>query len=268
MGSRMNGVHIPPSNPQCGHIEDGPLEHIAEAEDWLRAQGCTHARGPMGPSTWHTYRAVVETNGRSAFLGEPTAQPDAWRERGFAPIANYASALAGNLDQAEAAAERSGALVRAGWSLKGLDAHTSFDAALECLHHISSRAFTEAFAYTPLSLVDFKAMYSPIEPLIDPRMVLTAITPKGEPAGFCFTIPDRLNPDSSTFIIKTLAVDPAHRQHGLGSWMTGVSHSIAHDLGHTEGGIHALMWTGSHSNAISKHAGSVFRRYALFEKAL
>ena len=78
----------------------------------------------------------------------------------------------------------------------------------------------------------------------------------------------KLNPDLRVFIIKTLAVDPAHRQAGLGSWLVGSAHGVAHDLGWTEGGIHALMWTGSHSRSISQHAGQIFRRYALFEKEL
>jgi len=111
-------------------------------------------------------------------------------------------------------------------------------------------------------------MYAPIEPMVDPRMVLTAFGPNGKAAGFCFAIPDRLNPDRKEFIVKTLAVDPAHRQAGIGSWLTGLAHSIAHDLGWTAGGIHALMWSDSHSQDISKHAGHVFRRYALYEKAL
>ena len=146
--------------------------------------------------------------------------------------------------------------------------HSSFDDALRCFHRISTAAFTRAFAYTPLDADAFHAMYAPIQSMVDPRMVLTAYAPSGDAAGFCFTIPDRLNPDRREFIIKTLAVDPAHRQAGIGSWLVGTAHGIAHDLGWTAGGIHALMWTGSHSRNISKHAGHVFRRYALFEKEL
>ena len=261
-------AHIHPSLFPIGSIEDGTDEEVAAAERWLRAQGCTHARGPMGPTTWHAYRAIVATDGRPPFLGEPQYSPEVWRNRGYIPCAEYASALAPNIAQATTAEERASRLMSAGWETRSLDAFSSFDEALKCFHRISLAAFSKAFAYTPLPLEAFHHMYAPIEPMLDPRMVLTAFSPEGEPAGFCFAIPDRLNPDREEFIVKTLAVDPAHRQTGIGSWLTGTAHSVAHDLGWTAGGIHALMWTDSHSQDISRHAGHIFRRYALYEKAL
>jgi len=261
-------AYIHPDLAPYGNIEDGTHDEVAAAEAWLKSQGCTHARGPLGPSTWHSYRAVTESSERPAFLGETQFSPDVWAARGYTPCAHYASALADNIEQAESAAERSCPLVSSGWDIKPLDAHDSFEAALECFHRISTAAFTDAFSYTPLPMSEFRSLYSPIEPLLDPRMVLTAYTPAGQPAGFCFTIPDRLNPDREEFIIKTLAVLPEHRQAGIGSWLVGVAHSVAHDRGWVAGGIHALMWTGSHSRSISKHAGTIFRRYALYEKAL
>ena len=268
MGGGMNGAHVNPIDPSIGHIEDAPEAGIEAAEAWLRAQGCTRARGPMGPTTWHTYRAVIETSDRPFFLGEPTAQPTAWVNRGYAPIAHYASALADNQAQMAAAARHTAAMERAGWSLRTLEAHDGYESALECVHTISQSAFSAAFAFTPLPLSDFIALYTPLEPLVDPRLVFTAFDPSGRPGGFCFAVPDRLNPAGQTFIVKTLAVLPEHRSAGLGSWMTAAAHQAAPDLGYVGGGIHALMWTGSHSNQISKHAGHVFRRYALFEKPL
>lgn len=264
----MNGVHITPNNPTLGHIEQGSIGHIETAEAWLKAQGCTHARGPMGATTWTEYRAVVESDGRPPFLNEPTADARPWLELGYTPVAHYASAIADNASQAASAETRSAAMLDAGWTVRNLEMYDSFTSALTCFHRISQESFQEAFAYTPLPFESFLRMYAPIEPLVDPRMVLTAMAPNGTPAGFCFTIPDRLNPDDKTFIVKTLAVSPEYRRTGLGSWLTGLSHSTAHALGHTAGGIHALMWASSHSNAISKHAGAVFRKYALFEKAL
>jgi len=176
--------------------------------------------------------------------------------------------LADNLEQAASAAERASTLMNAGWDIRPLDAHRDFQSALACFYGISTTAFTAAFAYTPLPFPEFQALYSPIEPLLDPRMVLTAYDPSGEAAGFCFSIPDRLHPEQKAFIIKTLAVLPKYRQAGIGSGLVGMCHRVAHELGWVAGGIHALMWTGSHSQSISKHAGTVFRRYALYEKAL
>jgi len=270
MESAPDGIraHIHPGLAPYGNIEDGTHEEIAAAEAWLKSRGCTHARGPLGPSTWHSYRAIIESNGRPSFLGEPSFTPDVWEDRGYKPCAHYASALADNLEQAESAAERSCTLVSSGWDIRPLDSHRDFQSALACFYEISRSAFTAAFAYTPLPYPEFQALYTPIESLLDPRMVLTAYDPSGQAAGFCFSIPDRLNPEQKAFIIKTLAVLPKYRQAGIGSWLVGVSHSVAHELGWVAGGIHALMWTGSHSRSISKHAGTLFRRYALYEKVL
>ena len=270
MGPAPDGIpaFIHPDLFPYGNIADGDDDAIAAAEAWLRGAGCTHARGPLGPTTWHAYRAVVESSGRAPFLGEPTACPEVWEARGYTPCAHYASALAENHKQRRSAQQRGERLIRDGWRIQPLDSHPSFDEALHRFHRILVAAFTRAFAYTPLSSDDFHAMYAPMQAIVDPRLVLTAWAPDGQAAGYCFAIPDHLNPDLETFIIKTLAVDPAYRRAGIGSWLVGTAHGIAHDLGWTAGGIHALMWTDSHSRDISKHAGHIFRRYALFEKDL
>ena len=261
-------AYIHPQNPTIGHIEHGSLADIQAAEAWLRSKGCTVARGPMGPDTWQPYRATTHSFGRPTFLGEPRFNADIWRQCGYSPIAEYTSALAQNIPAAQAAAAASCPLVTAGFDVLGLDAHESFDAALSVFHGIATAAFKTAFAYSPIDLQGFRALYSPIKSMIEPKMVLTAFDPNGRPIGFCFNIPDRLNPERKEFIVKSLAVLPEHHRTGIGSWLVGVSHSMGHSLGWTGGGIHALMWTHSHSRAISAHTGEVIRRHALFEKVL
>ena len=80
MGPAPDGIpaFIHPDLFPYGNIADGDPDAIAAAEQWLRESGCTHARGPLGPSTWHAYRAVVESDGRRPFLGETTFSPEAW----------------------------------------------------------------------------------------------------------------------------------------------------------------------------------------------
>jgi len=222
----------------------------------------------VGATTWHPYRANLGPHDRPPFLGEPTFSPAPWEQSGYRVVARYASALADNLAQIESAADVSCSLVSAGWDLWTLDQHPSFDEALRCFHRITLASFKQAHAYTGLPWTDFHRMYAPVQDLVDPNLVLTAVSPEGEAAGYCFCIPDRLNPDRSEFIIKTLAVDPRWRRHGLGSWMVGNAHSRAHTAGWTGGGIHAMMWTGSHSRQISAHAGRIIREYAVYEKDL
>ena len=102
---------------------------------------------------------------------------------------------------------------------------------------------------------------------MDPDLTLLVRTPQGEVAGFLFGIGDFAVPDRRWFLVKTLAVLPEHREHGVGSWLVAAAHSRARSEGY-DAGVDCLMWTGSRSNDISRHGGEVFRRYALFEKAL
>lgn len=261
-------AHLHPALAPVGAIEDGTDQEIAEAEDWLRAQGCTAVRGPMGPTTWTPYRANLGPHDRPLFLGEPGFSPDVWEARGYQIVARYASSLADNLEQTESSMDRSCALVTEGWTLQTLTEMGSFEAALPLFYELTIAAFSKAYAYTPIDWPSFAQMYRPIEALIDPDLVVLARSPEGEAAGYCFSVPDRLNPQLKQFVVKTLAVDPRWRAHGLGSWMVGNVHSRAHTAGWTSGGIHALMWTGSHSRKISAHAGNIIREYALYEKAL
>jgi GNAT superfamily N-acetyltransferase len=262
------GAHIHPALFPVGNIEDGSTVEIAAAEEWLREAGCTRAQGPMGPTTWHPYRANLGPHDRPPFLGEPTFSPEPWEESGYEITARYASALADNLAQSESAMAASCALVTAGWDIRTLDQHPSFEEALRHFYRITVAAFQQAHAYTDLSWDGFHQMYAPARDLVDPQLVLTAISPEGDAAGFCFCIPDRLNPDLREFVVKTLAVDPKWRRLGLGSWLVGNAHSRAHTAGWTGGGIHALMWTDSHSRQISAHGGQIIREYAMYSKDL
>jgi GNAT superfamily N-acetyltransferase len=261
-------AHIHPDLFPVGNIEDGTPSEIAAAENWLRDQGCTAAQGPMGPTTWHPYRANLGPHERPLFLGEPGFSPKVWTDAGYREISRYASALADNMCQIESSAAVACERVTEGWELWTLDQHPSFEAALACFWRITVAAFGQAHSYTPLPLNAFAHMYAPVENLVDPELVLTAISPEGEPAGYCFCIPDLLNPERKEFVVKTLAVHPKWRRKGLGAWLVGNAHSRAHVAGWTGGGIHAMMWTDSHSRKISAHGGRVIRQYALYQKAL
>jgi GNAT superfamily N-acetyltransferase len=244
------------------------LEEVRMAEAWLKEQGCSHARGPMEGSTFFAYRANLGPMDRAAFLGEPTSSPEPFTRSGYQVVAHYASALADNETQINNGREDGISLAAAGFRLVSIEAVGGFSEALVHFHRITAASFGGAHSYSPVSWELFQALYSPLESRIDPRLVRLALSPEGEVAGYCFSIPDLLNPHLDQFIVKTLAVDPRWRRHRLGSWLVSECHLQASTAGLSAGGIHALMWTGSHSRSISSHGGHVFRRYALYEKAL
>jgi GNAT superfamily N-acetyltransferase len=205
---------------------------------------------------------------RPAFLGEPVFSPAPFLTAGYKPIAHYASSLADNAAQIENGRKDGERLSTQGFRLVGIDAVGGFRGALPHFHEITSASFREAHSYSPSSWELFESIYAPLESRIDPRLVRLALSPEGKVAGYCFAIPDLLNPGLGQFIVKTLAVHPTWRCHRLGSWLVGAAHQEAEAAGYRSGGIHALMWAGSHSRAISSHGGTIFRRYALYEKEL
>jgi GNAT superfamily N-acetyltransferase len=205
---------------------------------------------------------------RPLFLGEPSFDPGPFVASRYEPIAWYASALADNASQIENSEPDGSRLRTEGWRLVGLDSLGGFSKALPHLHQVTSASFSEAHSYSPIGRELFEALYAPLETRIDPRLVRFALSPEDEVAGYCFSIPDLLNPDLREFIVKTLAVHPRWRRYRLGSWMVGEAHREAEAAGYTGGGIHALMWSGSHSQSISNHGGQLLRRYALFERDL
>jgi GNAT superfamily N-acetyltransferase len=276
-GSDRCLASIHPALPKVGAIGDwvGGTAVLEAAEGWLRSRGCTLARGPMELCSWFTYRANLGPYDDAPFAFEPTERPDRWVKAGYAEAAHYASALAEHDAQITASMERAAALSTAGWSIaqlkldmgEGRASEAEFTSAIALLHRIASKSFAEAYGYAPVPVEALQAWYAPLRKLVDPRLVLIARAPNGEPGGFLFSIPDFADPRRGWFLVKTLAVLPEHRKSGLGTWLVGAAHQVARKSGY-KAGVHCLMWSSSHSNAISRYGGRSIRRYALLEKAL
>ena len=240
-------------------------QDILKAEAWLRTQGCSTAYGPMYPQTWYPYRACLGPFERPFFWGEPQFSPELWQASGYQIISEYSSTLCANLPEIERHQSQRSLLEDKGWRFLSLSER---DVSLTQLHALTLRSFENAFAYTPLDLSEFLTVYAPVLHQADHDLILFAVAPDDTVMGYCFALPDVHNPSLKQFIIKTLAVVPEARQQGVGGVLVGKAHEVAHGKGWSEGGIHALMWAGSHSQRITAHGGQVFRRYGLFSKEL
>ena len=238
---------------------------LEAAEHWLRGQGCTVAYGPMYPQTWYPYRACLGPFERPFFWGEPQFSPDIWLDNGYAVVSAYSSTLCPNQPEIERHAAHKQRLEADGWRFLSLKER---DVPLTRLHELTLSSFTSAFAYTPLDISDFLTMYAPVLQKADPELILFAVAPDDAVQGYCFALPDINNIELKQFIIKTLAVVPEARQKGIGGVLVGTAHAVADRKGWTNGGIHALMWSGSHSQRITAHGGQKFRSYALFSKQI
>jgi GNAT superfamily N-acetyltransferase len=208
----------------------------------------------MEVSTWFPYRARLGPDEEPSFFGEPDAEPAAWLEAGYRDAARYASTLVQN----EVAIARGEEKRPAGVSVRPMG---NAGEVLDLVYRISHEAFARAFAFTPLPRAAFDVLHRPLVQRVDPRLVLIAER-DGEALGFVLGIPHR----PGRLIVKTLAVRPCAQTAGVGTWLVGELHRASASLGYTEG-IHALMWSGSHSGRICP-SGKLIREYALFEREL
>ena len=242
----------------------------------LSRAGCTLAAGPMDGNTWRSYRMVTETGSEPPFFLEPwTAEAclKQWMAAGFAPIAEYTSAMTENLAHEDARVDRASTrLARAGIAIRPLNASDA-ESDLRRIFALSAVSFRRNFLYADISESEFLAQTRRLLPVISPELVLLAEhTESGLLHGFLFAVPDLLLAERGlpidTVIVKTIAVAPTVSVRGLGRVLVARAHRIAHEHGYRRA-IHALMHSANGSQRVSRRYGtSTIRRYALLGKEL
>ena len=160
----------------------------------LAARGCAVAVGPMDGSTWRPYRLVTERGTEPPFFLEPDHPPE-WPEdfceAGFAPVAEYFSAVTDRLDCEDPRADRAEArLLGLGIEVRSLDAQR-WEQELGEVYRVTLNSFRDAFLYQPLPSAEFHALYGRLRPVVVPELVLLA-RHRGRAVGYVVGIPDRL----------------------------------------------------------------------------
>jgi hypothetical protein len=240
---------------------DAGARLLRETIGELQAAGCRAVLGPMDGDTWHSYRLVTDPGERKPFFLEPQNGPEAvqaFRGAGFAPVAEYASAVG------DAATRRVGLRGSASVKVRPFDPAEA-DRELERLYRISIEAFASNAFYTPIEEAAFRALYVPVLPRVVPDLLLIAEGAGGEPVGFVFGLPDWAEgPAPRAVIFKTYAA----LRPGVGTILSDAFHRNALRLGFGQV-IHALMHADNASLRYSALiGGTVFRRYALFGRRL
>jgi hypothetical protein len=230
------------------------LAHVA---DQVRRDGYEAIVGPMDGDTWHAYRVVTQSDNSAPYFLEPVSGNHdcaALNAAGFNSISSYVSARATVADAIGKPAPPVDGITISQWD--GRDAGH----LIAGLFDLSQRAFAKNAFYKPIARDAFMALYQPILPAIDPRLVYFANGPKGELAGYLFAIPDRLQgPKPTTGIIKTYA----STVRGVGYLLVDTAHRTLQTLGYTHV-VHALMHVDNASRErSSRHHGTIFRRYDL-----
>jgi GNAT superfamily N-acetyltransferase len=274
-------THTPPLDGQrvgtIGHFAatDAESTHLllGQARRRLAMAGCTLAVGPMDGNTWRRYRFVTFAGRERPFVLEPTnpqVWPTWWAECGFTPLAEYSSALNSDLTQRdERVPARRAAFEAAGVTIRPL-VLCDFEEELRRIYAVSVVSFASSFLYTPLPELSFALQYQAVRPHVQPELVFVA--EQGDrPVGFSFSVPDLLEQarggPTHTVIVKTVAILPDAAYRGLGAVLTDSTHAAAHALGFTRA-VHALMYDGNRSRALSGRTATTMRRYTLFAQSL
>ncbi len=261
-----------------GHYAASDEESAAQLLAWacrqLAERGCTLAVGPMDGNTWRSYRLVTEWGSQPPFFLEPhhpAEWPAHFLQNGFGVLSEYCSTLTPGMAQPQPGLKNVAARVAG----RGITFHPfnpdCFSQELNDIYAVALASFSHNFLYTPISSQEFAAMYRPLQPHLQPQLILIA-RQESRPVGFCFALPDLLQARRGhpidAIIIKTVAVHPHYQTLGLGSLLVARCQQIAYELGYTRA-IHALMHRGNASRKISRrHQAQTIRRYALFAKQL
>jgi hypothetical protein len=233
---------------------------LREAATMLHAEGFAALLGPMDGDTWHSYRVVVESDGSPPFALEPVSGPhDHAAFEDFAPVSTYVSTRAA-LDDAigEGPPVTIEGVTVTPWDGQGADR------LIGGLFDMSAASFADKAFFKPITKEAFLALYQPMLPVLDPRLVLFARDVSGM-VGFLFGLPNLAEGrQPKTAILKTYA----SARPGVGHLLADTFHRTARDCGFTDV-IHALMHVDNISlDRSRRHSGEVFRRYALMARRL
>jgi hypothetical protein len=235
---------------------------LRDAATMLQAEGFAALLGPMDGDTWHSYRVVTESDGSSPFALEPMSGPHdraAFEAEGFAPVSSYVSTRATLADAiGQGAPVEVPGITVTPWDGRGAEQ------LIGGLFDMSAASFADKAFYKPITKAEFLALYQPMLPALDPRLVLFARDQKSL-VGFLFGLPNLTEgPRPKTAILKTYA----SARTGVGHLLADTFHRTARDCGFIDV-IHALMHVDNISlDRSRRHAGEVFRRYALMARRL
>jgi hypothetical protein len=246
---------------RCASAEAGAAL-LREAAGMLRTEGFAALIGPMDGDTWHSYRLVAESDGSAPFALEPVSGPHdraAFEAQGFAPVSSYVSTRA-SLSEAIGTGEP---VTVAGVTVTPWDGQGA-EHLIGGLFDMSAASFADKAFFKPITKEAFLALYRPMLSVLDPRLVLFA-RDASRMVGFLFGLPNLAEGrQPKTAILKTYASG----RPGVGHLLADTFHRTARDCGFTDV-IHALMHVDNISLERSRrHAGEIFRRYALMARRL
>jgi L-amino acid N-acyltransferase YncA len=225
--------------------------------------------GPMDGSTWENYRFALPSPARPFILEpvNPRWYPSQWAQNGFEVLKKYQSNWAEfGPEHRRDIQEASAYFKELGLTFRHFDT-ANVERELEILADFNAAAFHDAFLITPISKESFIEKYRKIVPYLKPELIWL-VEDEGRLCGMFFAIPDYLDPEKRTAVVKTLARLPDARYKGLGEYLSALWLNTAIDAGYSNM-VHALMREDNASLRTSSHFwGESFRTYQLYVKSL
>jgi hypothetical protein len=198
---------------ECADDPEAAAALLGAALDWLRAQGCRSAVGPMNGGAHRTHRLLVDGFGTEPYLFEPRTPPRYvahFEAAGFRPVFRWSSHEPGREEVARIAARFERASRRGDHRLVPLDSR-DLGEVLPRLHSLLDRAWAGYPGYVPFSLGELGQLFGPLLLVLPPGHLCLVQDAAGRDAGFGYMIPDWIAE------VRALRGDPA----GWGRWMGG-----------------------------------------------
>lgn len=273
--------HVPPHpDHKLGVIGHYAARDIESARELLHhvcgelaAHGCTMAVGPMDGNTWRRYRFITERGTEPTFFLEPDnpdEYPKHFVESGFAPLANYTSAINNDLSREDPRIpEIEKRLTSMGIRVRNIEP-LRFEEELRGIYAVSAISFRQNFLYTPIPENEFAEQYRKVLPYVRPELVFL-VEKDSRLIAYGFALPDlaqaKRGVSMDTVIFKTIAVLPEFAGAGIGHAVFARVHRAARELGFKRV-IHALMFNDNRSRRLSNHYAQTMRRYTLFARLI
>jgi len=146
----------------------------------------------------------------------------------------------------------------------------SFDPASRALemrlvYQLSTRIFRKNPFYVDVSEQEFAELYGREAGRLDAEFFVFVLDPQGEPVGFLFAMPDRVQHE--TLNIKTMGTLPRVHGTGMGAALTmevyrrGISRGFSIFR-------HCLMRAGNEADRMDRGGARVTREYALYSRSV
>ena len=242
---------------------------FGEAEKYAKENNYASLVGPINGSTWDNYRLPVESNYPLFFTEEiyKNYYSDLFCISGFELLTEYYSTGISDLASIvhEPIHPRQTFFLNSGIQVRSISKE-KLEGDLELIYHFSMQKFSKNYLFSSIPKSYFIAKYLPLKQYIDPNYCLMAFDVNNDLVAFIFCIPDLLNKDSNTLIVKTVAGKDGRNYAGITTWLFRQIVAKAIQNGYTYI-INAFMHKNNVSINISrKYKSEIIRTYHLYIK--